>query len=268
MKREIERSVNYGCICVLIVLGVLGGCRIEQGDRLYQLSTIGALLVGVYDGKETFGELSRKGDFGLGTFNAIDGEMICLDGTFYQIKTDGIATPVAEDQKAPFALLKFFSADITAQVELPTDYAALQAFLDQQIPTDNIPYAIRVDGTFSSVKARSVPAQEKPYPPLADVVAQQTEFEFQDVTGTLVGFRMPSYMGGVNVSGYHFHFITEDRTAGGHVLECALSSATVSIDTCHDLDIEFPGDQVFYNADLDTEDAGNSEKIVEMEYLL
>ena len=80
-------------------------------------------------------------------------------------------------------------------------------------------YAVMIQGEFSYVKTRSVPAQEKPYPPLAEVTKNQPTFEFTDVTGTMVGFRCPPYVTGINVPGYHLHFLTDDRTAGGHLLE-------------------------------------------------
>ncbi|MCP8318695.1 MAG: acetolactate decarboxylase, partial [Candidatus Methylarchaceae archaeon HK01B] len=83
----------------------------ENDDILFQTSTISALLEGAYDGNMTYGELKKHGDFGLGTFNGLDGEMAGLDGTFYQVKDDGIAYPVDDSIKTPFALVTFFEAD-------------------------------------------------------------------------------------------------------------------------------------------------------------
>jgi acetolactate decarboxylase len=99
---------------------------------------------------------------------------------------------------------------------------------------------VRVDGRFDYVKTRSVPRQRKPYPPLAEVVESQPTFELHDVQGSLLGFRFPIYAQGINVAGNHFHFITADRDAGGHVLEFRLARCELRVDHEADLRLELP----------------------------
>ena len=120
------------------------------------------------------------------------------------------------------------------------DYEALVAFLDRLVSGEASCYAVRVDGWFSYVKTRSVPRQRKPYPPLAEVVQHQPTFELYDVPGSLVGFRFPHYAQGLNVAGYHFHFITADRSTGGHVLKFRLARGELRIDREADLRLELP----------------------------
>ena len=184
-------------------------------DTLFQVSTINALLEGVYDGEVSFKELKSRGDFGIGTFNGLDGEMIGLGGRFYKVKADGAAYPVSDSEKAPFAAVTFFRPDKTVSVGKVTSYEQLEQKIDDIIPTKNIFYAIKIEGVFDYIKTRSVPKQEKPYLPLVEVVKNQPTFEFNDVEGALVGFYCPDYVKGVNVPGYHLHFITKDRKAGG-----------------------------------------------------
>ncbi|MGR3219626.1 MAG: acetolactate decarboxylase, partial [Candidatus Anammoxibacter sp.] len=188
--------------------------RIEQDkDVLFQTSTINALLEGVFEGDLTFDELKRHGDFGLGTFNDLDGEMICLDNTFYQIRTDGKVYPVDGAQITPFAVMTFFEPDATVSLKepfkKPLDYDQLRRYIDELIPTKNIFYAIKIEGLFKYIKARSVPKQKRPYPDIMEIIKKQPIFEFNNIKGTIVGFRLPKYMNGINVPGYHFHFITE-----------------------------------------------------------
>src|SRR6476661_8800723 len=76
-----------------------------RASEVYQISTISSLLAGGYDGDTTVGELIRHGDFGLGTFNGVDGEMIVLDGQTYRATTDGLAHPVAPTELTPFAVV-------------------------------------------------------------------------------------------------------------------------------------------------------------------
>ena len=233
--------------------GLIGALHVERvgvrdvrfGEHphhtLFQTSTIDALLSGNYEGDVSFAELEAYGDFGLGTFDALDGEMIGLDGAFYQVKADGRAYEVDERAKTPFAVVTFFEPREIRQLAAPMDYAALRAHLDEIVAGDVATcHAVRVDGHFRYVKTRSVPRQHKPYPPLVEAVKHQPTFEFHDIRGSLVGFRFPDYIGGLNVSGYHFHFITEDRSAGGHLLECEIARGELRVDHESDLNLELP----------------------------
>lgn len=176
--------------------------------------------------------------------------MVALDGNFYQIRADGVAYPVGDDMTAPFACVLFFDRDQEMQVWDGMNYTRFKDYLDDSIREKNIFHAVRMDGTFSYVKTRSVPGQEKPYPPLVEVTANQPTFEFNDIEGTIVGFYCPPYVEGLNVPGYHLHFITEDRTAGGHVLEFTIKDAELSLDYTSELYIIFPDTEEFNSLDL------------------
>jgi len=207
---------------------------------LFQTSTIDALLDGNYDGDVSFAELRARGDFGLGTFDALDGEMIALDGDFYQIKADGAAYPVDVRTKTPFAVVTIFEPALSQTLDSAMDFSTLCTRVDQLYDDAGTCCAVRVDGDFEHVRTRSVPRQHKPYPPLVDVVENQPVFDLTSVRGTLVGFRFPDYTQGLNVAGYHFHFITADRSAGGHVLGCRLAHGDLYIDHEGDLRLELP----------------------------
>jgi acetolactate decarboxylase len=237
----------------LIFFGMLAGC-VERGndpDVLFQTSTINALLEGVYDGEITFKELKQHGDFGLGTFNALDGEMLMLNGEIYQVKADGKIYMAPDSSKTPFSAVTFFEEDTFLVLDSTLDYKSLEKFLDKILPTENIIYAVKIEGTFKYVRTRSVPAQEKPYPPLIEVVKTQPEFEFHNASGTLVGFRLPEYINGINVPKYHLHFITEDKEGGGHLLECKTGRIKIGIDFTKKLFVSLPETKEFYDANLD-----------------
>jgi len=217
-----------------------GGGAPPPGLTLFQASTLNALAAGHYDGDLAFAALKPHGDFGLGTVNALDGEMIALDGQFYQIRTDGIATPVAEDQKTPFAMVTAFSPQTTAALAQPLDFRQLQAHLDGLLSDPNLIYAVKITGRFRWLKARSVPRQTPPYPSLAVAAGRQVIFEFTDVEGTIVGFRLPAYLQGVNLPGYHCHFLTADRRRGGHLLDCRMEQGRVEIAALRNLYLKLP----------------------------
>jgi acetolactate decarboxylase len=207
---------------------------------LFQASTIGALLDGAYEGDLSFAELAEHGDLGLGTLNGLDGEMIALEGRFYRADVDGLIHPVAATAKTPFAVVTDFEAAIDVAIERPLSHDELLARLDGLIPADASSCAIRLDGDFELVKARSVPRQSPPYRPLTEVVAEQHVFELSGVTGTMVGFRFPAYAEGIEVGGYHLHFISADRSRGGHVLDSHSNGLRARLDPSNDLHIELP----------------------------
>lgn len=237
MRKGHCRTAARQVICTLFVaIPVLAACVIgcsslpKERDVLFQTSTISALMEGVYDGDTTFGILKKHGDFGLGTFNGLDGEMIGLDGRFYQIDINGEVYAVPDEMKTPFAVVTFFKGEESVRLERELDYEGWRRYLDSRNPERNLFFAVRVDGIFSYMKTRSVPRQKKPYPPLLEAVKHQRTFEFHHVRGTVVGFRCPDYVKGVNVPGYHLHFISQDRKAGGHILDFRTENVRIQQD--------------------------------------
>jgi acetolactate decarboxylase len=231
-------------------------------DTLYQVSTIDALLQGVYDGVLPFENLEQQGDFGIGTVDKLDGEMLALNGNYYQIKSDGIAYHISENITTPFATVTFFESDKSFELQGPVNLTEFEQKLDSNLPSENLFYAIKVEGNFSCLKARSVPKQEKPYPKLAQAVLNQSIFEFKNVSGTLVGFKTPEFAKGVNVPGYHIHFITENKSAGGHVLDFELENGNISFDTTNNFFLKLPTSGDFTKINLG-EDLEGEMKTVE-----
>jgi len=234
---------------------------IQENDTIFQTSTFDALLAGNYDGTMSFEELSKKGGFGIGTFNQLDGEMLALDGNFYQIKADGMVYPVNPEMKTPFAVVTHFIADTSFILTDELDFNRLHTLIDEIIPTKNIFYAIKIEGKFKRAITRSVPKQSKPYPPLVEVIKGQPLFEFISETGSMVGFRVPEYFGGINVPAHHYHFINKDKSRGGHLLDCTISEATISIDFIHQTQISLNNSSSFYHLNLVKDRSEELEKV-------
>jgi acetolactate decarboxylase len=227
-----------------------GGTR-----ELYQSSTMGALLDGVYDGDVTIAEILRHGDFGLGTFNHLDGEMVILDGICYHLRADGSATVADDADRTPFAAVTRFTTDRTLVLTDPTNRADTVARIDSLIGSPNLMYAIRISGQFSELSTRTVMAQTRPYPPLIKATQGQAENHRTDVTGTLAGFRLPDYDQGISVAGYHLHFLDDTRSQGGHALDFRMSRGEVHICTLSELHLSLPRTPDFLGAQLATADA-------------
>lgn len=227
----------------------------RHGSEVYQTSTMGALLDGVYDGDVTIRELLQHGDFGLGTFNGLDGEMLVLDGVCYQLRSDGSAHPAEPGQLTPFAVVTWFEPDRSFDVSEPVDRAALKCRIDESLPSANLIVAVRVTGDFSEIRTRTVTEQHRPYPPFAEATQDQREVIFRDVSGTLAGFRMPDYEQGVSVAGYHSHFVDAERRHGGHALDYLLARGRVEISVRSDLHLSLPRTPEFLAAELNRPDA-------------
>ncbi|HVW46539.1 MAG TPA: acetolactate decarboxylase [Solirubrobacterales bacterium] len=207
---------------------------------LFQASTVGALLDGSFDGDLSFAELAGRGDLGLGTLNGLDGEMIALDGEFLRADVDGAVAQVGPEERTPFAVVTWFEPTVEGEITAGLDHDATLAALDAMARSGSS-FALRLDGRFAGVRARSVPRQKPPYRPLAEVVADQHVFELVDVEGTMVGFRFPAYVEGIEVAGYHLHFVDAERRRGGHVLDFRSGGPLrARIDLADDLHVELP----------------------------
>lgn len=234
------------CLCT-----TLSCSSFQPKHQVTQHSTIDALLVGSYDGTLTCRKLLEKGDFGLGTFDHLDGEMLVLDGIIYQIKSDGKVYRPALDLTTPFAAVCRFSPQSTFTLPSDSNMDAIRNFLDQKAPDKNAFIAIKIKGTFRTMHTRSVPAQKKPYPLLAKVASHQPEFHLRNISGTIVGFRSPPFVKGIGVPGYHLHFISDDKKRGGHILGFELISGTTQVDVCNRLNLLLPeGQSDFHQLDL------------------
>jgi acetolactate decarboxylase len=229
--------------------------EVTVDDALVQFSLVAALAAGDYAGGASLRAVLGSGDFGVGTFSRLDGELILLDGKVYQALADGSVRAADLDDTTPFAAVKFFREDGRIENLAAATLDDLDAQLDSKLPRRNLPYAIRVDGAFTSLTLRSVPPQSPPFLPLVEIVKQQVTHEHRNSRGTLVGLRSPPWVGTLNVAGYHWHFLSDDHTLGGHVLACKFQGGSLRFDECTSLVIHLPRSNEF-----DKFDAGGIKK--------
>jgi acetolactate decarboxylase len=206
----------------------------------FQTSTLAALLHGAYLGDVTVAQLAARGDHGLGTFDFLDGELVLADGVAYRAADDGSVTVAEPQRRCPFAVVTLFGDVAGRRLDVALEFEELLAELDRDVPASAVCSAVRLDGRFASVRLRSVPAQSEPFRPLDVVLAQQRVFDLDEVDGTVVGFRFQPAAAGLDVPGFHLHFLSADRTSGGHVLRCATTDVVARIDPDADLDLELP----------------------------
>lgn len=249
----------------LICLGSFPGFSQQKKKIIYQYAPISSLLEGVYDGNITALEFKKLGNLGIGTLNTLDGEMLVLNDTVFQVRTDGIPVAAKPDTKIPFGTIVNFISDQNFESKESMPLIDFQKALDSGLISDNLVYAFKISGEFPFMRVRSVPAQSKPYPRLIDAIKKQVVFEYKNIKGTLVGFKVPKFMDGVNVPGYHFHFISDDRKFGGHVLDCTTGALAVQVESLDKLELVLPDSDDFLQK---KNVSGNEKELKKIESLI
>ena len=215
---------------------------------LFQVSTSGALVEGISQGVVTVGELKRHGDLGLGTFADLDGEMVVLDGHFWKVPGTGAIREAVDSDLTPFAVVTDFHPEKTVELQSVNSIDDLLRQLDAVRKSNNLFFAVRIDGRASHLHTRAV--CKKAGAGLVDAAASQTEFRFTDVSGSLVGFWTPAYAKSVNIAGWHLHFLSDDHARGGHLLDIRGSGFKAQIEHLDDFRMAIPESAQFLRADL------------------
>jgi acetolactate decarboxylase len=208
-------------------------------NTIYISTPVSALVEGIYEENVSFAEIKLHGDFGLGTFNDLDGEMVMLNGITYQINFEGHINVINDEALSPFACVTFFKPIFHDDIRDEMDYQAFVEMLYSLLPSPNLFYAIRVEGSFAHVKTRSVPRQES-YRPIVEIAKSQSTFDFNEIEGNIVGFFTPSFMASMNVPGFHLHFLSSDKKHGGHLLECRPLRCRIDIQLIDSVEISLP----------------------------
>jgi acetolactate decarboxylase len=222
----------------------------HQPHEVFQTSTIVSLIEGLYDGNVPYREVMRHGDFGVGTFNALDGEMVALDGKFFHLRSDGSVNPVSGDELTPFAAVTRFRPNIDHTEAGQLSRGQCEQLIHRLAPSDNLFYALRIDGYFPSILARTVSKQSKPYPRLVDAAASEPTVTLGDTSGTIVGFHTPDYAQGISVAGYHLHFLSANHQSGGHVFDFTVRSPRIRIDSEGELHLSLQATDEFLSTRL------------------
>ena len=227
-----------------------------EDNHIYQYSLLNALMDGVSETGITAKKLASKGNQGLGTFVRMNGELLFLDGKVYQLEAEGNIREADDDDQIPFAVTTQFVPQRTENVELK-DKSDIDNALDRFNDfTANLFMTYRINGRFEYLKCRTVRGQEYKGQPLAELGKKQSVETYEDVDGTIIGFRTPKNWQGFGVAGEHLHFITDDRKAGGHVLEMSAMKVEMQMAVASNVHIELPTNKDFNAAKLVTDDAG------------
>ena len=239
-------------------------CPKGSRDVIYQVSLLQGLINGDYHGSVAVGELKQHGDTGIGTFNRLNGELIMLDGDVYRAAGDGGVEVVSDDETIPFSVVTFMDVDESKKLSEILNFDVLHNMLNHMVQQRGMNrfYMIRIDGMFREINVRSVYAQEEPYKRLTEVLEyHQTFFDYENIEGTMVGVYCPPYMAALNAVGWHLHFISGDKTKGGHVLGVNIADAVLTWDDIDGFEVRLPKNEMFAGFDLTVDQSEDIQKV-------
>lgn len=259
-------ALNWKIICILLAACLFSCTGNENNSRLikstteenedtfYQYSIWWAFVNKCYDGTLTAKALKTKGDIALGSYSALDGELVMSDGTLYKVTEDGVVTEAKDEELIVYADAAFFDPVQSFSIDSVVTHEGLRTAINSQVPTKNVFYAFKIHGDFSYVKCGGLHKQERPYETGLDVlIPNRPVFERENFTGTIIGFYCPEFIGNINVANYHFHFISDDKKFGGHLMEFHGKNLMVQIDPLHKYKFELPQTEDFINGKFDRE---------------
>lgn len=224
--------------------------------KLFQYNTLSALFAGLYGGTLKIKDLLQYGDHGIGTLNAIDGELIVIDGKAYQTKSENGQVQVIEvdpNEKVPYAAVVPHQTEVMFNQYDPINDQDLVKKMESFYDGENLFRSIKIKGHFSNMRVRMIPKSET-NTKFAEVANNQPEHSATDISGTIVGIWTPKIFHGISVAGYHLHFISDDLSFGGHIMDYTLEYGQIELGAVDQLDQRFPvQDRNYLHAKLDLE---------------
>ena len=224
----------------------------QDKETVYQVALLQSLTMGYFDGTISVKDLKTYGDTGIGTFEGLNGEMIVLDGVVYQADENCKIHVMGDKVTVPFSNVTFFEKDFSVKLR-DVDKETLEKILNEQVDKHggNYFYMIKIPAEYSSILVRSERGQSEPYPTLVEALKTQNELTLKNVRGTIVGLYCPQFMSSLNSVGWHFHFVTEDKKIGGHVLGLNLKSGEVQFDQTENFKMQLPHKNNFGELNFD-----------------
>jgi acetolactate decarboxylase len=221
MIRSLMSTAVVSTAVVLNLALISSGVVHAEGKApLRQIGTYDYLVEPNFTGLSQIKTATKGVTFGLGTFDNLDGELVIVGGIGYRIPTTGVPEQITGDELTPFLQAIRFTPTKSGPVPPGTQCSQLIPAINALAATDAGIVAVRVRGTFTALTTRSVPRQSEPWPSLAQVISEQTQFDLSGSRAVLVGFRQANDFLGVGQPGLHLHGLTANKNAGGHVLSC------------------------------------------------
>jgi len=234
---------------------IMQNMTICSNKKLFQVGALCGFIDKVYEGNHTMKDLASKGNFGIGTFDLVHGEMIAFDGKFFRVIEDGVARIVDPNHKTPFAWVVDFEETHSFTLEDIKSFDHFGLSFDEKIPSQNFIYAYRIDCMIEHIQFRTEACQPRPFKPLSETLPHvQKNFELFDISGTIAGFRFPEYFSTLNIPGHHMHFLEPKSMQGGHIFDIKFKKATVSVCAIKNYELALVDSQAFAELNVGEQD--------------
>ena len=220
--------------------------------KLVQASTLNALMLGNFDTTILVRDFLSEADTGIGTYTGLDGEAIFENGVAYKATADGgVSIMKPEDGVAFGTVARFDSMLPEHEAKSFENIEELKELLKPYTDENpNIFYMLVMSGSFDLMHVRSCYVCEKPYPTLSEAASHQKEFKYENVKGKVIAVYCPPYVEGMNLPGWHFHFLSEDKTKGGHILGLSGNGLKYRIEPISEWEVILPENAEFAKLDL------------------
>jgi acetolactate decarboxylase len=213
-------------------------CTTAEVTRQLQLAHV--LLDGGYDGVTTLDEALAGGDIGLGTVDRLDGELVVVDGQPWRVDWQGTAQIMPGSTRTPFAVVSTLESPLTQRLRDVSREQVLSCIQDL-VGDPGAVITVRLEGVFDRVLVRSVPPQDPPYRPYAQVCqTDEVRWEHKPFYGVFVGFVFPDLSPGATIPGLHLHGLDRMRTTGGHNHELHVRDAVLSVSASREVVMQLP----------------------------
>lgn len=217
---------------------------------LFQVSFTDAIMSGLQNGTADAADLVREGKYGLGTPVMPGGELIIVDGEVYVCNPCGKTTKVRGDTSVNFAVVADESESFSFELENTEGYENVRKKIERMITEsagnlNHFCLAI-MRGRFARVNIRTNEFH------ISDgkYVFPQEYSDHEELHATAVGFYCPEYTAGLNMPGWHFHIISDDRRTGGHVMDMSPGKVAVSITVLTEWKLRLPNNEEFNSIDF------------------
>lgn len=231
-------------LLLLLLILPYTAARAQSPDStscLFHVGMANTLLGGLYEGFYPVDLLKSKGNFGIGAPHLLDGELLIIDGRVWQTTSVDSTFEASDELLVPYAAVHDFKPIRSVRLSGTYSRDELYATLDSLLKPHNGMYGVKVSGLFTSITTRAFPAvTDQPAPPLASIMDRQVLFNHANQRGSLVGYRLPPFMVGMNFPGYHFHFISDDKRRGGHMTDFMATNITIEYDRIHRFEVQLP----------------------------
>jgi acetolactate decarboxylase len=224
---------------------------------LYVSEPVIAIVGGLLQGERSIRHALAHGSFGLGTLSQLDGEVVVLDGVAYHQGPEGRSKRLSGQEVTPFMTMTRFDRTKAHHFDLQPvgDYKQLMDQIKGKFRSENVVYAVLIEGSFPYVQSRAVCKQEG-HVRLKTAAEHQVVSEQRDMEGHLVGFWSPPFAGSsINVPGFHFHFLSADKQHGGHVLQVKMEKGRAWLVEIHRVQVDFPFREEYLDSELDPKQA-------------